>query len=303
VITVRKLSLSIPAALFALMLWPAAARGQESVQMAQTLYASASYDEALAVLERLQQAKPPTADVVVINRQRALCLLALGRSQEAERAITAVVQSDPTYRADDASISPRVRATFRDVRTRLLPGLVQAEYAEARRAYDAKSWELALARFQRVVALAVDPDLGQSQIAALADLKMLADGFAKLSAAAAAPPAPPPPEPAVPAQPVAPAVDYNTVYDGTEPGVIAPVTLRQDLPRWTSTSLPVPRSTGTLEVIITKEGVIERATLTQPIAAFFDRQVLESTKNWRYRPATLNGQPVRFKKSIKISFQ
>ncbi len=302
-IAVRKLSLSIPAALFALMLWPAVARGQESVQMAQTLYASASYDEALAVLERLQQAQPPTADVVVINRQRALCLLALGRSQEAERAITAVVQSDPAYRADDASISPRVRATFRDVRTRLLPGLVQAEYAEARRLYDAKSWDQALARFQRVVALAVDPDLGQSQIAALADLKMLAEGFANLSAAAAAPPAPPAPEPAAPAQPVAPAVDYNAVYDGTEPDVIAPVTLRQDLPRWTSTSLPLPRSTGTLEVIITKEGVIERATLTQPIAPFFDRQVLDSTKNWRYRPATLNGQPVRFKKSIRISFQ
>ena len=247
--------------------------------------------------------QPPTADVVVINRQRALCLLALGRSQEAERAITAVVQSDPAYRADDASISPRVRATFRDVRTRLLPGLVQAEYAEARRLYDAKSWEQALARFQRVVALAVDPDLGQSQIAALADLKMLAEGFANLSAAAAAPPAPPAPESAAPAQPVAPAVDYNSVYDGTEPDVIAPVTLRQDLPRWTSTSLPLPRSTGTLEVIITKEGVIERATLTQPIAAFFDRQVLDSTKNWRYRPATLNGQPVRFKKSIRISFQ
>jgi TonB family protein len=100
-----------------------------------------------------------------------------------------------------------------------------------------------------------------------------------------------------------PAIDYNALYDGTEPDVTAPVTIRQDLPRWSSTSLPIPRSTGTLDIIITKEGVVERATLTQPIAGFFDRQVLESTKNWRYRPATLNGQPVRFKKSIRISFQ
>jgi len=302
VIAVRKLPISTPAALFVLMLWPGTTWCQESVQMAQTLYASASYDEALAVLERLQQARPQPADVIVINRQRALCLLALGRPQEAERAITAVVQSDPTYRADDASISPRVRATFRDVRKRLLPGLVQAEYAEARRLYDAKSWEEARARFQRVVALAVDADLDQAQVAALADLKMLADGFANLSGAAAIPPPAPPESKAAPEQ-VVPAIDYNALYDGTEPDVIAPVTIRQDLPRWSSTSLPIPRSTGTLDIIITKEGVVERATLTQPIAGFFDRQVLESTKNWRYRPATLNGQPVRFKKSIRISFQ
>ena len=57
-----------------------------------------------------------------------------------------------------------------------------------------------------------------------------------------------------------------------------------------------------LEVIIAKSGVVERATLTQPMATFFDRQVLDATKNWRYQPAQVNGQPVRFKKTIKITF-
>ena len=83
---------------------------------------------------------------------------------------------------------------------------------------------------------------------------------------------------------------------------MGPVTVRQDLPRWTASS-PIPRVIGLLEVIVAKSGVVERATLTRPISTAFDRQVLDGTKHWRYEPALVNGQPVRFKKTIKITFQ
>ena len=179
---------------------------------------------------------------------------------------------------------------------------MQSEYVEARRLYDASSWAPAAAAFQRVVALATDGDLSEAQIAALADLRILADGFARLAATAAAPPPPPAPEPVAPSPPPPPPVDYDCVFDGSEPDVVAPVTVRQELPRWTASS-PVPRVIGLLEVIIAKSGVVERATLTQPISTAFDRQVLDGTKHWRYEPALVNGQPVRFKKTIKITFQ
>ena len=278
--------------------------GQESVQAAQALYASASYDEALVVLERLEQAGPSASERRVINQQRALCLLALGRPAEAEQAIAAVVKADPLFRPDATSASPRVRTAFREVRTRLLPDLVAREYVEARRLYDDKSWPEAAAAFERVLALAVDADLTPEQKAALEDKRLLADGFAKLAHAAAAPP-PPAPEPApeAPAPPPAPAIDYGAVFDGGSAGVVAPVTLRQDIPRWSHPSLPVPKGTGTLDVIISADGVIERATLTQPITPFYDRQLLDATKNWRYRPASMDGRAVRFRKLIRISFQ
>ena len=289
------------AALVLLVAWPTAGWCQESVQAAQTLYASASYDEALALLERLQQQQLTPSEVLVINQQRAFCLLALGRVQDAELAIAAVVQADPTYRPDGGSASPRVRNAFREVRERLLPGIVQAEYAQGRRLYDGKSWADAATAFQRVAALAADSDLTQAQVASLADLKVLAEGFAKLAEAAATPPPPPPaPEPAAPSQP---SIDYDALFDGNGPDVVAPVIVRQDLPRWSNAALPLPRVVGMLDIIIAKTGVVERASLRQPIAAFFDRQVLEATKNWRYKPAQVNGQPVRFRKTIKITFQ
>jgi len=289
------------AALVLVVAWPTVGWSQESVQAAQTLYASASYDEALALLERLQLQQLTPSEVRVINQQRAFCLLALGRVQDAELAIAAVVQADPTYRPDSGSASPRVRNAFRDVRGRLLPGIVQAEYAQGRRLYDGKSWADAAIALHRVAALAADPDLTGSQIATLADLRMLAEDFAKLADIAATPP-PPPPAPA-PVAPSPPQTDYDAVFDGSSAGIVAPVTLRQDLPRWSNAALPLPRAVGVLDVIIAKSGVVERATLTHPIATFFDRQVLDSTKNWRYKPAQLDGQPVRFRKTIKITFQ
>jgi len=287
------------AALVLVVAWPTVGWSQESVQAAQTLYASASYDEALALLERLQQQQLTPSEVRVINQQRAFCLLALGRVQDAELAIAAVVQADPTYRPDGGSASPRVRNAFRDVRGRLLPGIVQAEYAQGRRLYDGKSWADAATVFQRVAALAADSDLTEAQVASLADLRMLAEDFAKLADTAATP-APPTPEPVAPSPPP---IDYDAVFDGSNADVVAPVTLRQDLPRWSNTTRPLPRAIGMLDVIIAKSGVVERATLTQPIAVFFDRLVLDSTKNWRYTPAQIDGQPVRFRKTIKITFQ
>jgi tetratricopeptide (TPR) repeat protein len=279
--------------------------GQESVQAAEALYASAAYDEALVVLQRLEQAAPTPGELRVINQQRALCLLALGRNAEAERAIAAVVNADPLFRPDATSTSPRVRTAFRDVRTKLLPELVAREYVEARRLYDDEAWPAAAAAFERVLSLATDADLTEDQKAALEDKRMLADGFAKLAHAAAAPPPPPAPEPEpeAPAPAPAPVVDYTAVFDGSSAGIVAPVTLRQDIPRWNHPSLPMPKATGTLDVIISPDGVIERATLTQPITAYYDRQLLEATRNWRYRPATLDGHPVRFRKLIRIAFQ
>ena len=288
------------AALVLLVVRPTVGWSQESVQAAQTLYASASYDEALALLERLQQQQLTPSEVRAINEQRAFCLLALGRAADAELAIASVVQADPTYRPDGGSASPRVRNAFRDVRGRLLPGIVQAEYAQGRRLYDGKSWAEAAAAFERVATLAADSDLTEAQVASLADLKLLAEGFAKLADTAATPPPPPAPEPAAP---VPPPVDYDAVFDGGSAAIVPPVTIRQDLPRWNTATLPLPRAVGMLDIIIAKSGVVERATLTHPIAVFFDRQVLDATKNWRYTPAQVNGQPVRFRKTIKITFQ
>jgi hypothetical protein len=293
---------------FVIFICPGIVWAQESLQTAQALYASASYDEALAMLERLEKQPLPSGDAVELQQNRALCLLALGRTADAEEALAAVVKTDPMYRPAEATTAPRVRTMFKDVRSKLLASVMVSVYNDARTAYDQHQFADALKGFQQVQALAADPDLPAADAKGVQEYKVLADGFAKLADAAANPPAPAPvaaPAPAAPppsAPPAPPAPDYTRVFDSNDKTVTPPVTLRQDMPRWVTQGQPLPRG-GALELIIAAEGVVERATLTQGMSPTFDHQLLEATKNWKYQPATVDGHPVRYRKLIRINFQ
>jgi hypothetical protein len=174
----------------------------DPVGTARELYASARYDEALAVLNDLKTTEnASSAERRSIEQYRSLCLLALGRGTEAESAIAAVVTTDPTYLPSENDASPRVRAAFSEVRRRLLPELATSRYTEAKSAYDRKDYAAAINAFHRVLALLDDPDMAGR----LADLRVLASGFLDLSVAAATPrpepkkEVPPPPAPTPPA--------------------------------------------------------------------------------------------------------
>jgi TonB family protein len=294
-------------AVFVIFIFPGVVWAQESLQTAQALYASASYDEALAMLDRLGKQALPPGDSVELQQNRALCLLALGRPADAEAALASVVKTDPTYRPSEATTAPRVRTMFKEVRSKLLASVIVAVYNDARSAYDAQKFADALNGFKQVQTLVADPDLPPADAKSVQEYKVLADGFAKLAdaatkpaAAAASPSASA--APAVSAAPAAAAVDYARVFDSNDTNVVAPVTLRQDMPKWVAPGQPLPHS-GSLEVIVTADGVVERATLTQSMTPTFDHLVLDATKNWKYQPATLDGHPVRYRKQIRINFQ
>src|SRR5262249_24880783 len=105
-----------------------------SLGAARDLYASARYDEALAVLNDLRPADAPgsTSALRALEQARSLGRPALGRGRGPEPAIAAVVTADPAYLPGDAEASPRVRAAFSDVRKRMLPGIVSSVYADAK---------------------------------------------------------------------------------------------------------------------------------------------------------------------------
>src|SRR5712692_2991991 len=81
---------------------------QDSLTAARDLYASAAYEDALVLLNRLRFADRSIDETRTIEQYRAFCLLALGRADDAERAIEAVVTAEPSYHASGADMSPRV---------------------------------------------------------------------------------------------------------------------------------------------------------------------------------------------------
>ena len=278
--------------------------GQESLAAARDLYASAAYEDALVVLNHLPSTNHASDEGRAIDQYRAFCLLALGRTAEAEHAIEAVVSGEPTYQPA-GEVSPRVRAAFTDVRKRMLPIIIQQDYAQAKSAYDRKEFAAAVVGFSRVLDVMSDPAaaFAVSQ-PPLSDLRTLSAGFRDLSIAAATPPplptatalsaasavaTPPPPPPTL----------VPRVYTGSDPNVIPPLIVRQDLPPFQG--LPLMSKQGQIEIVIDESGVVETAVMLQNVTPQYDSQALAAAKMWRYRPAMVDGVPVKYRKSISIT--
>ncbi len=201
---------------------PAAAQDMARVR---ALYVAAAYEEALAAMPAGLSAAAGTE----LEQYRALCLLALGRENDARATIERLVKAHPTFVPPADEVSPRLRTLFTSVRSALLPGLVKQSYTDAKAAYEAKDREAARAGFQRTLEL-IDSVPEESR-GALTDMRLLAAGFHDLVAAPPAPaePAAPAPPPTSPARPPS--------------GVFVPaVAIRQELPPWTPTD-PVSRRT------------------------------------------------------------
>jgi hypothetical protein len=320
---------TIAAALLAApLVFPAPADAQDSLTLAKSYYAAAAYDDALAMLERLQRASPGALNTEVATYE-VFCLVAIGRSTDARRTITDIVKADPLYQPASTATSPRVLALFEEVRRPLLPGIIREMYATARKLFEQKDLVRASAGFDTVVALLDETELPDPGIA---DLRTLSAGFSQLIRATvrgvrdgetpavpapeipkttAAPPAPmtapapetPPAAPPSPAaaieQPAAP--EPEKVYGPDDAGVVAPVAVSRPMPPW-NPQMPVSPLgySGTLNLELTPEGTVRSVALREPIFPAYDALLLQAAKGWTFKPATHNGAPVSFRLSLVI---
>jgi TonB family protein len=290
---------------FALALSLFAADGdQDALNAARDLYASAAYEDALAVLNRVSETSRPADEARAVSQYRAFCLLALGRTAEAERAIETMITRDPTYQPPTSDMSPRVRSAFVEVRRRIMPGIIQQTYAQAKSAYDRKEYEIAAAGFGHVLQVMSDPELaalfGQPP---LSDLRTLAGGFRDLSVSAATPPPLPVVPPAAPvAAAVAPAVvQPPRIYSSNDTGVVAPQVIRQELPGFSGPMLMAKQ--GAIEVTIDETGAVVMARMRQSVAPQYDAQAVKAAQGWKYTPATVDGKPVKYRKLVQVTIK
>ena len=245
----------------------AGASAQEGdLAAARELYASASYDDALAVLNRLRSADHPANQSRAIEQYRAFCLLALGRAADAQQAIEAVVAAEPSYQPNESDVSPRVRTAFADVRRRMLPAIIQQKYALAKTAFDRKDvrrrpptasarcswrWPTRPCRPKRRAA-ALRPAHARGRFRG-AERQGRGAAAAAAATAAAAPvvAAPPPPPPAPSARLLGRGRECHSAQRH-----------QPDAARLSRARSIAPRS-GILEVLINETGEIESAVMTQ----------------------------------------
>lgn len=288
---------------------PAAAQ-DDPLRAARDLYASAAYEEALSELTRFA-GTPAPAVAREMAAYRAFCLMALGRTAEAETIAESLVREDPTITLDRyRDVSPRIAAMFASVRMRVLPQLVRDEYRTARSLAIARAPE-AETRLKRVREL-----LGEAQeIGAwdetLADLRVLVDGFLELSrasapaasAAAATAAAATGERPATSLAPGPPSAPSTTASAG-DAGVVAPIVISQPAPQLPPGLLDLVRRlhrTGTIDVLIDERGTVEDVVVKQSVNSAYDALVVAAARTWKYRPALKDGVPVKFVKTVAIN--
>jgi tetratricopeptide (TPR) repeat protein len=278
---------------------------QESFANARQLYASADYKGALTMLNTLLAASPSPQERQSIELYRTFCLVAMGDNDEANKAIEAMVSRDPLYRPNPDDVPPRLRTVFSDTRKRLLPALIQERYVIAKTAFDRGDYKIASEGFTQVMIALSDPDIAPAaKQPPLADLRVLASGFSDLAVRALTPApvqaapitvqAPPPPVAAAPTTPMAP-----RIYSQDDKNVVPAAAIKQDVPAFPGRVMF--DRVGVLEIIIDASGAVESATMIEPVEPLYNRLVLAAAKTWVYRPARLDGAPVKYRRRIQIT--
>lgn len=264
----------------------------------QALYASAAYEDALAVIPA-----PASGTTRDLEQYRALCLLAIGRQNEAAAAVERVILLDPLFVPSESDTPPRLQAMYSEARVRLAPGLAKAAYADAKDAWERKDRTFAHAAFQRTLdAIAMVPD---AAAAGLGDLRELASGFLQLTAATAdAPPAMAPsgvPEgnSTLAASP-SPAGDRGVgPPEGDWQG---PVTIRQDMPGWQPPDAMARRKEyrGVVQLVIDATGRVEDVRVIKTSHPAYDAAVVRAARQWTFTPASRGGRNVASEKDIEV---
>ena len=288
-------------ALAAIAMAASVAVAQDGLDAARELYKGARYEDALVRLDDMRGSRHVADELRSIEQYRAFCLLALGRTAEAERAMEAVVMAAPAYRPPVADESPRVRAAFGDVRRRMLPRIIQEQYAQAKAALDRRDTASAAAGFQLVLELLADADIASLvNQPPLADLRTMAAGFKDLSARSAPPPVAAAPRPAA-APPVvrepAPRRLRPPVYGLEDAKVVPPTVVRES---WAALADVFAVRAGVVEIVIDETGAVSAAAMTTTVNAVYDRLAVATARRWRYRPATLDGVAVKFRKVVLL---
>jgi len=278
---------TIAAAMFVLAL--AVSADAATFASAKTLYAAAAYEEALSELANADEG----TDVDQIEQYRALCLIALGRTDEASRSLERIVTRNPTYRLSEADAPPRLVSLFKDARQRVLPAAAKERYGKAKASFDARDFGAAAKGFRELLAIIGD----SADTPGVADLQQLASGFLTLSEASLPPVAAPPATEANVPSPTAAA----TVYSPESSDVVPPVEVERTMPQFAlSRSIGAYQIKGALAVVIDEAGRVESARMVKATLVAYDRQLLAAAQRWVFRPATKAGTPVKFRKVYSI---
>jgi hypothetical protein len=96
--------------------------------------------------------------------------------------------------------------------------------------------------------------------------------------------------------------DALTTYGPGSDGIVPPISIDPQLPRELPPDLDQGQL-GRIELVVAQDGSVESVKLLGPPRNVKDALFLSVAKAWLFQPATRNGVPVRYRKTIWIASQ
>ena len=277
-----------------------ASGGAADIDLARSRYEEAAYEDALKILDTVEAAS--ARERVQLEQYRALCHIALGHTEAAERAVIALVEADPTYLPPTSIASPKVLAIVEETRRRHIPVVARKLLDSGRAAFAEKNMALAGQQFSLLLKLLDEPAMADRP--ERADFRTLAQGFVTLASApasAAAPAATSSSTPA-PAGKAPGSGDAAASRPSAPPSLTPAQPLEETLPQWRPPNQTIARNeyAGSLKLQIGADGRVKTATMVKPSHPLYDATLLGVAKTWRYKPATQDGANIESERIITI---
>jgi hypothetical protein len=210
------------------------------------------------------------------TERRAAALIAEGQTQEASMVFDALVIANPLYEPKPQDLTPEALAAFRASRRLLLPVIAMRDYDRAKNALTAGDSDRALVLGNQASAILdrIDSEPTPNLRRGVQDLLNKATAI-QLST-------------------------QDIIYSLPEGGIVPPYPLSRQFPATTPAGVPANR-VGTLDLIVGRLGEVEFVKLYTPLNRYHERMIVSAVKAWRYRPATKDGRPVKYRLRVTIN--
>jgi TonB family protein len=94
------------------------------------------------------------------------------------------------------------------------------------------------------------------------------------------------------------------VHRAGEPGLEVPKVLKRAEPKYTSSALSAGvQGTAVFQLVVNEQGLPADIAVVSPLGFGLDEQGRAAIEQWRFKPATKNGTPVKLLATIEISFR
>ena len=73
------------------------------------------------------------------------------------------------------------------------------------------------------------------------------------------------------------------------------------MPQVPNAIIGMTRERGVIDVVIDEQGRVISIAMRARIHPVYDTALMNAARDWKYKPATLDGQPVQYRKLLQIA--